>query len=339
MDLAALWYLVIGVAVIFYVILDGFDLGVGILHGFAKKDQDRRIFLNAIGPFWDGNEVWLVIVGGAMFAGFPDMYATLFSGFYDLCMLLLCGLIFRAVAIEFRSKRPSTTWRATWDWIFSIASFIIAFGIGLAFGNLIEGVPMDAEKSFVGSAALFFRPYPCLIGIFTCALLAMHGAIFLAMKTSGALHQRLRRWVNKSVLFFLSMYILTTIATYLWQPHMIDRMKEDPFWLIFALLAFLSILNIPREFSKGRDGRAFVFSCLGIVFLFSLYGVGTFPQLVRSSIDPDLYSLTYQNAASSPLTLKVLLIIVAIGVPLVLAYGAMIYRIFRGKVKLDSTSY
>ena len=128
------WYLILGIAVTLYVILDGFDLGVGMLHPFAKNDLDRRIFLNAIGPVWDGNEVWLVIVGGAMFAGFPDMYAALFSGFYNLCMILLCGLMFRAVAIEFRSKRPSSTWRSIWDWVFSISSFLIAFGLGLSFG-------------------------------------------------------------------------------------------------------------------------------------------------------------------------------------------------------------
>lgn len=337
--LSALWYLVIGISVLFYVILDGFDLGVGMLHLLTKKDQDRRIFLNAIGPFWDGNEVWLVIVGGAMFAGFPDVYAALFSGFYDLCMILLCGLIFRAVAIEFRSRKISPRWRSAWDITFSVASFVIAFGIGLTFGNLIEGVPLDAHKNFVGTFSLFFRPYPCLIGIFTCALLMMHGSIFLAMKTEGQLHQTLRRWVKRCVIFFLVMYGITTLATWKLQPHMVTRMKEEPIWFLVALLAFLAILNVPREFSRRRDGWAFIFSCFGILFLFCLYGVGMFPILVRSSIDPVTHSLTYLNAASSPLTLKVLLIIVAIGVPLVLAYGTMIYRIFRGKVKLESHSY
>src|SRR5580700_7035846 len=137
--LSYLWYLVIGASVIFYVCLDGFDLGVGILNFFTKKDQERRIFLNSIGPVWDGNEVWFVIVGGALFAGFPDVYATLFSGFYNLCMLLLAALIFRAVAIEFRSKRESMRWRFTWDAIFSISSLLIAFGLGLTLGNLMEG--------------------------------------------------------------------------------------------------------------------------------------------------------------------------------------------------------
>lgn len=337
--LALLWYFIIGLCVIFYVILDGFDLGVGILHFFTKKDEDRRIFLNAIGPFWDGNEVWLVIVGGALFAGFPDVYATLFSGFYDLCMILLCGLIFRAVAIEFRSKQPSKTWRQIWDAVFCIASFVISFGIGLAFGNLIEGVPLDEHKNFVGNMQVFLRPYPCLVGLFTCSLLTMHGAIFLAMKTEGKLHERLRRWVKKCILIFLAMYMITTIATCWVQPHMVSRMLDQPGWFLIAVAAVLAILNVPREFSHGRDFTAFLFSSLGIVFLFCLYGIGMFPILVRSSIDPVNRSLTYLSAASSPLTLKVLLIIVAIGVPLVLAYGTMIYRIFKGKVKLGPTSY
>ncbi len=337
--MSLMWYIVVGLAVVFYVILDGFDLGTGILHLFTKKDEDRRIFLNAIGPFWDGNEVWLVIVGGALFAGFPDVYATLFSGFYDLCMLLLCGLIFRAVAIEFRSKKESQKWRQTWDVIFSVASLVITFGIGLAFGNLIEGIPLDAHKDFVGTLEIFFRPYPVLMGVFTCSLLMMHGSIFLAMKTEGKLHQRLRRWVSKCVIFFLAMYVITTVATVMAQPHMIERMQQQPVWFIVPLLAFLAILNVPREFTHNRDGRAFAFSCLGIVLLFCLYGIGMFPVLVRSTIDPVTHSLTYLNAASSALTLKVLLIIVAIGVPLVLAYGTMIYRIFKGKVKLGPTSY
>ncbi len=333
------WYFILGIAVTLYVILDGFDLGVGILHPFARKDHDRRIFLNAIGPVWDGNEVWLVIVGGAMFAGFPDVYAALFSGFYNLCMILLCGLIFRAVAIEFRSKQASKTWRSIWDWVFAVSSLVIAFGLGLSLGNLIEGVPLNEHREFVGSFALCFRPYPILIGFLSCALLAMHGSIYLCMKTEGALHEKLRRWVNRSVLVFMGVYLLATAATWIYKPYMISKMMLEPYLLIFGALALLAILNVPREFSKKRDFRAFFYSCLGIVFLMILYGIGTFPVLVRSTIDPVQYSLTFYNAASSTLTLKVLLIIVAIGIPLVLAYGYYIYRVFKGKVKIGPSSY
>lgn len=333
------WYFVLGIAVTLYVILDGFDLGVGILHPFAKKDLDRRIFLNAIGPVWDGNEVWLIIVGGAMFAGFPDVYAALFSGFYNLCMILLAGLIFRAVAIEFRSKQTSKRWRQTWDWVFSISSFVIAFGLGLSIGNLVEGVPLNEHREFVGNFALCFRPYPILIGFLSCALLAMHGAIYLCMKTEGALHQQLRIWVKRAIVVFIAFYVLATVATWIHKPYMISKLFLEPYLFLFGILTLLVILNVPREFSKKRDFRAFFYSCLGIVFLMVLYGIGTFPVLVRSTIDPEQHSLTFYNAASSPLTLKVLLIIVAIGIPLVLGYGYYIYRVFKGKVKIGPSSY
>ena len=339
MTLALLWYFVIGLCVVFYVVLDGFDLGVGILHFFTRKDEERRVFLNAIGPVWDGNEVWLVIVGGALFAGFPEVYATLFSGFYNLCMILLAGLIFRAVAIEFRSKREAIGWRYTWDAIFSIASLIIAFGIGLSMGNLIEGVPLNENKDFTGTFSLFFRPYPILVGLFTVSLLIMHGAIYLAMKTEKTLQQRIRKWAKRTIALFITMYLITTVVTWLVMPHMTNKIKQDPYLMVMGILTLLAILNVPREFKKNRDGWAFIFSSGAIFFLFCLFGMGTFPNLVRSTINPENYSLTFYNSAASPLTLRVLLIIVLIGVPLVLAYGTMVYRIFRGKVKIESSSY
>jgi cytochrome bd ubiquinol oxidase subunit II len=337
--LSFLWYLIIGFSAIFYVALDGFDLGVGIMNFFTRKDEERRIFLNSIGPVWDGNEVWLVIVGGALFAGFPDVYATLFSGFYNLCMLLLAGLIFRAVAIEFRSKRESPRWRKTWDAIFSSASLLISFGLGITLGNLMEGIPLNENRDFVGSFALFFRPFPLLIGVFTVSLLMMHGSIYLAMKTEGALHRRLRVWVTRSIVFFIAIFALTTLVIWSLAPHVAARFKEEPWYLVVPLLALLAILNVPRMFTRSRDGWAFLSSCFCIALLFCVFGVGTFPNLVRSTIHPEANSLTFFNASASVLTLKVLLIIVAIGIPLVLAYGVIVYRIFRGKVKLSHMSY
>lgn len=334
-----LWYLVIGVCVIFYVTLDGFDLGVGIMHFFTKKDAERRVFLNAIGPVWDGNEVWLVVFGGALFAGFPDVYATLFSGFYNFCMLLLACLIFRAVAIEFRSKRKSLRWRYTWDAIFSLASLLIAFGLGLAIGNLMDGIPLDKDQDFVGSFPIFFRPYPILIGFFTVSLLMMHGSIYLAMKTEGELHKRIRRWANWCIGVFIGFYVLTTIMTWAVVPSMVERFKTQSWYLLVPLAALLVILNVPRMFTRNRDGWAFLSSCFCIALLFCVYGIGTFPYLVRSTIHPEANSLTFYNSAASSLTLKVLLTIVGIGIPLVLAYGTMVYRIFRGKVKIGPTSY
>jgi len=187
-----MWYLVIIAALMFYAVLDGFDLGVGSLHLFAKGDHERRIFLNSIGPVWDGNEVWLVIVGGALFAGFPEAFATIFSSFYVYTMLLMFGLMFRAVAIEFRSKHESVRWRNSWDIAFSCASVSIAFGTGLVLANLVEGIPLDSNKDFVGSFVDFIRPYPILVGLTTFALFAMHGALYLVMKTEGSLHEQLK---------------------------------------------------------------------------------------------------------------------------------------------------
>ncbi len=337
--LSFIWYLVIGASVIFYVALDGFDLGVGIMNFFTKQDAERRVFLNAIGPVWDGNEVWLVIVGGALFAGFPDVYATLFSGFYNLCMLLLAALIFRAVAIEFRSKRKSMKWRFTWDAVFSVSSLVISFGLGVTLGNLMEGIPLNENQDFVGSFGMFFRPFPILIGLFTISLLMMHGSIYLAMKTEGALHKRLRVWAKRCIVVFIGFYVLTTGVIWMLAPHVVARFREEPLYMIVPLLALLAILNVPRMFTRNSDGWAFLSSCFCIALLFCVFGIGTFPYLVRSTINTDTNSLTFFNSASSVLTLKVLLIIVAIGVPLVLAYGTVIYRIFRGRVKIDRTSY
>jgi cytochrome d ubiquinol oxidase subunit II len=337
--LSLLWYLIIGFSVAFYVILDGFDLGVGIMNFFTKQDRDRRVFLNAIGPVWDGNEVWLVIVGGALFAGFPDVYATLFSGFYNLCMLLLAALIFRAVAIEFRSKRESKRWRLIWDALFSCSSLLIAFGLGIVLGNLMDGIPLNENKDFVGSFAMFFRPFPILIGFFTVSLLMMHGSIYLAMKTEGALHKRLCLWSNRCIWGFVAIYVVTSVVTWVQAPHLIDRFKEDPLFLIVPLATLLCILNIPRMFTRHSIGWAFLFSCFSIALLFCVFGIGTFPYLVRSSLHPEANSLSFFNASASALTLKVLLIMVAIGIPLVFLYGTYAYRVFRGKVKLDKMSY
>jgi cytochrome d ubiquinol oxidase subunit II len=337
--MALLWYFVVGISVVAYVALDGFDLGVGILNFFTKEDRERRIFLNAIGPVWDGNEVWLVIVGGALFAGFPDVYSTLFSGFYNLCMLLLAALIFRAVSIEFRSKRESHRWRRTWDALFSAASLVIAFALGLVFGNLIEGLPLDNEKNLIVSSAFFFKPFSILIGLFTVSLMTLHGSLFLSMKTEGALHTKLRRWTKYCVAVFVGLYLLTTVVAWKQSPHMIEKFKETPLLFIIPALAFLSALHIYRCFKKGWDGWAFLSSCFTIFLLFCVFGIGTFPYLVRSSVYPEFNSLTFYNAASSELTLTALLIIVAIGVPLVLAYGFFVYRIFKGKVRLEKSSY
>jgi len=339
MDLQTLWYIVIGFSVMAYAILDGFDLGVGALHLFAKGDHQRRVFLNAIGPVWDGNEVWIVIVMGGVFAGFPNAYATVFSGFYNLLMFLIAGLIFRATAIEFRSKRESMTWRYFWDGVFSFSSILVAFVVGVILGNMVEGVPIDESQDYVGTFFDLFRPYSVIIGITTCSLFAMHGTIYLTMKTEGPAHEVVRKWINKAILVFIFFYIVTTISTLMYMPHMTERMFERPYLFLCPVLALAAIFNIPYQVNKGNDGWAFIFSSISIALLLTLFGLGTYPTIVQSTINPETNSLNIYNSASSEKTLGILMIVVAIGVPLVLAYGVWIYRIFRGKVRLEKSSY
>lgn len=337
-DLNTIWFILIGVLLTGYAILDGFDLGVGALHLFTKQDIERRLFINAIGPVWDGNEVWLVTGGGALFAAFPEVYATAFSGFYMALILLLFALIFRAVAIEFRSKQPMHWWRQMWDVSFSVGSILASLLIGVALGNIVLGVPLADDHEFAGSFFGLLNPYALLVGITTVALFMMHGAIYLVMKTEGDLHNNLRRWVNNAIIFFIICYAATTAATLLYVPHMVETVKQTPWLFVVPLLNALAIANIPREIHHGRDMRAFLSSCAAIVALLTLFGIGMYPDLIFSNPNP-ANSLTIYNAASSAKTLGIMLIIAVMGVPLVLAYTASIYWIFRGKVKLDSSSY
>lgn len=338
-NLETLWFIAFITLLSGYAILDGFDLGVGMLHLFSKKDHERRLMLNSIGPVWDGNEVWLVTAGGALFAGFPHAYATLCTSFYLPLMGLLAGLIFRAVAIEVRSKQPMMWWRWTWDILFSLASLLIAFILGVAMGNMIRGISLDRNMEFIGDALELLHPYNLLVGVMVVALFAMHGALYILMKTEGALHDKMRAWVNPTIIFFIMCYAITTMTTLIYMPHMTDAIKERPIFFLIGLLNMLAIANIPREVSLGRDDRAFACSCFNIFFLMILYAIGTFPNLVRAINDPAALSLTIFNAASSALTLKILLLIAVIGLPIVLTYTFSVYWIFHGKVKLDSSSY
>jgi cytochrome d ubiquinol oxidase subunit II len=337
-DLNTIWFLLIGALLSGYAILDGFDLGVGMLHLFVKGDKERRIMINSIGPVWDGNEVWLVTGGGALFAAFPHVYATVFSGFYNAFILLLFMLIFRAIAIEFRSKRPMLWWKKMWDTAFSIASFLIAFLMGVALGNIITGIPIGPDKEFAGTFLGLINPYTILVGITTVALFMMHGAIYSVMKTENELQVKLRGWINNTIIFFVICYVTATMATLIYYPHMVENFRAAPVIFVFAILNMLAIANIPREISKKRDFRAFLSSAASIAALLLIFVIGVFPNIVYSNPNPE-YSLTIYNAASSEKTLTIMLIIALIGIPFVLAYTISIYWIFRGKVKLDEMSY
>ncbi len=337
-DLNTIWFILIGVLLTGYAILDGFDLGVGALHLLVKDDNERRIMINSIGPVWDGNEVWLVTGGGALFAAFPHVYATVFSGFYTALILLLFALIFRAIAIEFRSKRPGKTWRKSWDISFSVSSILIAFLMGVALGNIITGIPLGADKEFAGSFWSLINPYTVLVGITTVSLFMMHGSIYVVMKTEGELQKKIRGWVNNTIIFFVICYVTTTMYTLIYYPHMVEHFKSAPALFLVAVLNMLAVANIPRQIYHGNEFRAFLSSCASIAALLALFAIGLFPNIVLSNPNPE-YSLNIYNAASSQKTLNIMLIVAIIGVPFVLAYTISIYWIFRGKVKLDAMSY
>lgn len=339
LDLNTIWFALVGLLFTGYVILDGFDLGVGTLHLFAARtDEERRILLNAIGPVWDGNEVWLVTGGGALFAAFPAVYATVFSGFYLAFMALLCALIFRAVAIEFRSKHASPRWRRFWDISFAGGSLFSSLLIGIAMGNIAWGVPVDAQGEFAGSFLGLIHPYSLLMGITTVALFTMHGAIYLVLKTEGELQARLRRWVNPLIIAFILCYAILTPATLLYVPHVTEAFRREPWFFALVIPVVLAVANIPREVNRGRALFAFLSSCAAMIGLMAIFGVGMYPHLVYSNPTPE-HSLTILNAASSAKTLRVMLTIAWIGVPIVVVYSASIYYVFRGKVRLDRMSY
>ncbi|HEY0867373.1 MAG TPA: cytochrome d ubiquinol oxidase subunit II [Fimbriimonas sp.] len=337
-DLQTAWFLLVGVLLIGYAILDGFDLGVGALLLKVKNDADRRVLLNSIGPVWDGNEVWLVVGGGALFAAFYHVYATVFSAFYLPLMLLLMGLIFRAVAIEFRSKEPSPRWRHGWDIAFCVASAIIPVLMGVALGNIVLGIPVAVDMEYRGGFFNLLNPYSLIVGVTTLSLFMMHGSIYLLMKTEGALQEEVKRWVRSSMIFFGVMYGLLTIATFVFAPHMAAKIQNEPWLFLLPVVSLLAIANIPREVTRGKEANAFTSSALSIASLLGLFGLGMYPNMVPSSLNPS-YNLTIRNASSSEATLTVMLTIALIGMPFVVAYTLLIYHVFRGKVNRASLHY
>jgi cytochrome d ubiquinol oxidase subunit II len=338
MDYNMLWFVLVGVLFAGYAVLDGFDLGVGALILRIDDDHERRVFYNAIGPVWDGNEVWLVTGGGALFAAFPPVYATVFSGFYMAFMLLLFALIFRAVAIEFRSKEPWTWWRRWWDRGFCAGSTTAALLIGVAMGNIVWGIPLDANGEFAGTFLGLLHPYALLMGATTVVLFMMHGAIYLHMKTEGALQATVRSWISPLIIAFIVCFALTTLATLLYVPRMTTILRAQPALFAVVVALVLVVANLPREIHHNRDAAAFVSSCLTMLLLMALFGLGMYPNMVYSAPDP-AHSLTAYNASSTEKTLKIMTLIAAIGVPIVLAYTTTVYYIFRGKVKIGKDSY
>lgn len=338
LDLNFIWFVLIGVLFAGYAILDGFDLGVGALHLLTKTDDERRLMINSIGPVWDGNEVWLVTGGGALFAAFPDVYASVASGFYMAVMLLLFSLIFRAIAIEFRSKQPMRWWRQLWDISFSLSSILTSLILGVALGNLIWGVPLNARGDYTGTFLDLFNPYALLTGITTVALFMMHGSIYVSLKTEGEFHEKIKKWIMNCMIFFIICYVILTMVTLVYHPDMADPFRNHPVLFIVPLVNMLAIANIPREIYHDRNFPALLSSSVAAFSLLVLVGIGMHPNLVLCSTDPTL-SLNIYNAASSERSLNYMFNIALLGMPFVLSYTIAIYWVFRGKVRISRDSY
>jgi len=339
MDLNVVWFILLGLLLAGYAVLDGFDLGAGILHLIARTDRDRRLFMNAIGPIWDGNEVWLITFGGALFAAFPMAYATIFSGYYLPFMALLFALIFRAVSIEFRSKMASAFWRWAWDMGFFGSSLLASFLFGVAVGNSMIGIPLNERGAFTGTLVGLLSPYALMAGLTVVAMFAMHGAMYLFLKLpKGDMQDRVGNWVWHTWGLFLVLYVLGSMYTLVAIPRATANFERHPWAAAIVILNVLAVANIPRSVFRNKPFQAFVSSGVTIMALVFLFGLALWPNLVTASNDP-AHSLTIYNAASSPKTLWIMFIIAATGMPFVLSYTIAVYWTFRGRVELREHSY
>lgn len=332
-DLNTLWFLLIAVLFTGFFFLEGFDYGVGILLPFvAKNDKERRVVINTIGPHWDGNEVWLLTAGGAIFAAFPNWYATLFSGFYLALFLILLALILRGVAFEFRSKDQNPTWRKTWDTAVFIGSFLPALLWGVAFGNIVRGVPIDAAMTYTGTFFTLLNPFALLGGLVTLSLFTLHGALFLSLKTDGVILERVQALLKR-------LWVPTVVLVVAFVGF---SLLETDLFVSFNLVqgiglatAVVALLTAGWMIWQKRLGRAFIGTGLTLVGTVAFLFGGLFPRVMPSSLGSQ-FDLTIYNAASSPYTLKVMSIVALIFVPIVLVYQGWSYWVFRKRVTLES---
>mgnify|MGYP000993850090 FL=1 len=323
MDLNIIWFVLIIVLLIGYAVLDGFVLGVGTIYLSVKGDKERRILLRSIGPFWNGNEVWLVAGGGALFAAFPVVYASLFSGFYIPLILLLFSIIFRAIDIEFRNKEESKLWKSFWDISLSVASILILLLFGVAVGNLIIGLPIADDGYFRINVFELFTPFPILVGLLSVFFFAMHGSIYAAMKTENELQVNIVEKIKISWIIATIVYFLTAALV------QFDIIAGD-----LLIISGIFLLILPIFVRKNKFGVAFVISSLFAVSYIANIALNVFPNWLLSTTSSEA-NINIYNGASSEYTLKIMLIIAIIGVPFVLAYTIWVYSKFRGKVRLE----
>ncbi len=324
-----IWFILWGVLWAVYFMLDGFDLGIGTLMPFlAKSEEDKRYMYNAMGPFWDGNEVWLITAGGATFAAFPTAYAIMFNGLYSALLLLLFALIARGVTFEFRNKVESSSWRGLWDFFHCVGSFLPALLLGVAFANIFAGLPLDKNGIYQGSFFTLLNPYGILGGVLFVLAFVTHGALWLAVKTEGDLRERSLKTAGKTWLGLLLVAVLFLGSSFIHTDLFANYMRYPYLWII-PIIAVLALLSIRPFIMSGSEIKAWAASALTIVFI-TFFGVaGLYPRLLPSSMSPE-YDVTIWNASSSELTLKIMLGVALVMVPIVIAYQTWVY-IFLGK--------
>ncbi|WP_436737739.1 cytochrome d ubiquinol oxidase subunit II [Streptomyces sp. BBFR102] len=324
MELHDVWFVLIAVLWTGYFFLEGFDFGVGVLTKLLARDRkEKRVLINTIGPVWDGNEVWLLSAGGATFAAFPEWYATLFSGFYLPLLLILVCLIIRGVAFEYRAKRSGDRWQTNWEHAIFWCSLLPAFLWGVAFGNIVHGVAIDADKEYVGNFLDLLNPYALLGGLVTLTLFTFHGTVFAGLKTVGEIRGRAR-------VLALRLGVVTAVVALgflLWTQA--DHGK--PAGAVLLAVAVLALLAALGAVAKSREGWAFALSGLTIVASVAMLFVSLFPEVMPSTLDP-AWSLTAANSASTPYTLKIMTWCAGIATPVVLLYQGWTYWVFRKRI-------
>lgn len=340
---ASVWFVLWGLLWAVYFMLGGFDLGLGVMQPFvARSEEDRRMIGQAMGPYWNGNEVWLIAAGGVTFAAFPTTYAVMFSGLYSALMLILFGLILRGIALEFRNQSRSGAWKSLWDACLVVGSFLPAFLLGVAFANIFQGLPIDQDGVFRGTLWTLLNPYGLLGGLLFLLLFMEHGILWLAVKTTGELHERAGRWA-KGLWWVLAATAVgflaaTWYATRLYANYIQNPMLFSVPIVLIPAVTVAALFGIRLFAAKNRWGRAWIASALTIVGATFFGVIGLYPNMLPSRLNPT-YSLTVHNAASSPLTLKIMLVVALIFVPVVIAYQSWAYKLFHHKVSAEDLAY
>ena len=332
--LEIIWFVLWGLLWAIYFMLDGFDLGAGTLLPFiAKNEEEKRTVYHSMGPFWDGNEVWLITAGGVTFAAFPLAYAVMFSSLYSALMLVLFALIIRGVALEYRNKQDGAGWRQGWDMLLFIGSAAPALLFGVAFANIFQGIPIDVEHVYQGSLFTLLNPYGLLGGLLFLCLFCYHGALWLAIKSTGELKERAKRFASVLWLPLLILAVVFLVASWFATNLYANYLAIPVLWII-PLIAVAGLLATRWFLAQGALWNSW-FSSAAVALGATLFGVvGLFPNLLPSSLDPKA-SLTVYNAASSPLTLKIMLGVALVMVPVVIAYQVWVYHFFRHEVSAE----